>query len=292
MFSGTLSAPAKEDGKSGGTPEVKTAAVYDFTVSMKIGKSAPVEVHDLGSAKMVVNFQIDKKFQNSNPLIRRIFFMLHLKSGGETEVLPVDVNAKTMKAAVEFSSCSPFILAYTDVAEYTEAGDTLRSATYNARYKVLEGGDANGKIGKLEYLGPARQEKSISVYSKVTINNITYKVTSIAAKAFKGNKKVETVKIGQYVTTIGNKAFYGCTALKTVKIGKRVAAIGEKAFAKTSSLKKVTILSTKLKAANIGQSVFSKAGSSGKAPVFEVPAKKLTLYSTLFGTYGTVKKSK
>ena len=265
LFSGDRTAPADEDGKVG-TPEIVVADVYDFSVALKVGNSAPVEIHDLGNAKVSINFQIDKKLKNTNKLIRRIFFMIHLMDNGKKEVLPVDVNQKNMKASVAFSNCSTFILAYTDVAEYTEAGDSLRSSKYNAKYTVIEGGDVNGKVGILEYMGPIEKKTSHTIYSTVKIKNITYKVTSIAANAFKGNKVVKKVKIGKSISKIGAKAFY-----------------------KATNLEKVIFKTTKLKAANIGKSAFSKAGSKDTL-VFVAPAKRLKRYKKLFGAYGQVTK--
>lgn len=264
VFSGNLSAPADEAGETG-KPGINIVKVYDFTVSLKIGSNKPVEIHDLGSAKMTVRFKIDKALKNTDPLVRRIFFMIHPKADGKTEVLPVNVSTKTMKASVQFSSCSPFILAYTDVAEFTEAGSTLTSSKYNAKYRIIEGGDAAGKVGVLEYVAPIRKKTHHTVYTKVKIDGITYKVTSIAANAFKGHKTLKRVTIGKYITSIGNKAFYKATALE-----------------------KVIIKSKKLKSANIGTSVWTKAGSAGDGITFTVPSSKLKSYKKLFGKIGTV----
>ncbi|MBQ3911341.1 MAG: leucine-rich repeat protein [Lachnospiraceae bacterium] len=264
VFSGDLSAPADEDGKAG-KPEIVVVKAYDFKVSLKVGDNKPVEVHDLGSAMMTVKFRIDKELKNTNPLVRRIFFMIHFKSDGKTEILPVNVSAKNMKASVAFNSCSTFVLAYTDVAEFTEAGSTLTSSKYNAKYKIIEGGDVNGKVGVLEYVSPIKKKARHTVYTKVKIDGITYKVTSIAANAFKGNKTVKKVTIGKYITSIGNKAFY-----------------------KATGLEKVIIKSKKLKSANIGTSVWTKAGSAGDGITFTVPSSKLKSYKKLFGKVGTV----
>ncbi len=264
VFSGNLSAPADEAGETG-KPAINIVKVYDFTVSLKIGSNKPVEIHDLGSAMMTVRFKIDKALKNTDPLVRRIFFMIHPKADGKTEVLPVNVSTKTMKASVQFSSCSPFILAYTDVAEFTEAGSKLTSSKYNAKYKIIEGGDVNGKVGVLEYLSPIKKKAKHTVYSKVKIDGITYKVTSIAANAFKGHKTLKKVTIGKYITSIGNKAFY-----------------------KATGLEKVIIKSKKLKSANIGTSVWTKAGSAGDGITFTVPSSKLKSYKKLFGKIGTV----
>ncbi len=264
VFSGDLSAPADENGEAG-TPEIVIVKAYDFTVSMKIGDRDPIEIHDLGAAKMAVRFAITKTLKNTDPSVQRIFFMIHLKSDGKTEILPVTVNLKKMNGTVEFDECSTFILAYTDVARYTEAGSTLTSSKYNAKYKIIEGGDVNGKVGVLEYVSPITKKARHTVYSKVTIDGITYKVTSIAAKAFSGNKTLTKIKIGKYITSIGDKAFY-----------------------KAKTLEKVVIKSKKLKSANIGASVFSKAGGADGI-IFIVPSSKLKSYKKLFGKIGTVK---
>ena len=265
LFSGELSALKDEDGKVE-SPKVVIAEVYDFSVALKVGNSAPVKIHTLGNATVAINFRIAKALKNTNPLVRRIFFMYHLKDDGTSEVLSVDVNQKNMQASVAFSNCSTFVLAYTDVAEYTEAGDSLKSSKYNAKYTVIEGGDVNGKVGILEYMGPIEKKTSHTIYSTVKIKNITYKVTSIAANAFKGNKVVKKVKIGKSISKIGAKAFY-----------------------KATNLEKVIFKTTKLKAASIGKSAFSKAGSKDTL-VFVAPAKRLKRYKKLFGAYGQVTK--
>ena len=71
---------------------------------------------------------------------------------------------------------------------------------------------------------------ALTVPSTVTLSGKTYKVTSIAANAFKNNKKLKRVTISGYVTTIGAGAFQSCTALTTVKMGARVTTISSKAF--------------------------------------------------------------
>lgn len=178
----------------------------------------------------------------------------------------------------------------TTPAAELKVGDKIKSTKYNAEYKILETGDKDGKVGKLAYLRPIKQKIAHTVNSKVTIDGITYKVTTIASNAFNGNTKIESITIGKYVTKIGKKAFYGCTSLKSANIGSSVTTIGTKAFAKTSALQNVIIESKYLKAENIGKSVFAKAGTSKNKPTFTVPAKMLNSYKKLFGKYGNVTK--
>ena len=144
-------------------------------------------------------------------------------------------------------------------------GGELKSKKYNALYKVIETGDEDGKIGELEYLGPIKEKSENIIHTKVNINGIIYKVTSIAPKAF-----------------------YGNTKLKQITIGKYISSIGEKAFAKAATLENVIVASKRLKAENIGESVWKKAGTVGDGITFTVPSTKLKRYKKLFGKTGTV----
>lgn len=59
---------------------------------------------------------------------------------------------------------------------------------------------------------------NVVIPESVTLNDITYNVTSIAYEAFYNCTKLTSVTIPSTVTSIGNYAFYGCTALKSVKL--------------------------------------------------------------------------
>ena len=80
---------------------------------------------------------------------------------------------------------------------------------------------------------------SLTVNSTVTIGKCTYKVTSIAEKAFKGYTKLKTVSIGTNVTTIDGSAFNGCSVLTTVKGCTKVTKIGNYAFYNCKKLTRV-----------------------------------------------------
>lgn len=72
---------------------------------------------------------------------------------------------------------------------------------------------------------------SLSIKSTVKIEGRTYKVTSIAAKAFTNCKKVKKVTIGANVQTIGGKAFYKLSKLKKITIkSKKLKKVGSKAI--------------------------------------------------------------
>ena len=137
---------------------------------------------------------------------------------------------------------------------------------------------------------PATARPAIGATSKY--KNATYKVTKSAAKGGtvtlvkRNNKKTAftvpaTVKSanGKYtfkVTAIANKAFKGDKKLKKVVIGKNVQTIGKSAFEKATNLKSITIKSTSLK--KVGKKAFK--GIHAKAKI-KVPAKKLRSYKRL-----------
>jgi len=126
-------------------------------------------------------------------------------------------------------------------------------------------------------VGTTAKSKTIKIPNTVKIDGVTYKVTEVKAKAFKGNKiatkvvignnvtkigasafanmkKLSKVTIGKKVTTIGASAFANNKKLRSVVIGKSVKTIGKKAFYKAKALKKVTVKSTKLK--KVGKNAF------------------------------------
>ena len=85
--------------------------------------------------------------------------------------------------------------------------------------------------------------KTVTINS-VTINGKEYKVTEIAANAFK-NAKMTKLTVGDNVTTINKNAFAGCKALKTVVIGQNVKSIKANAFSKCTKINTVTFKNAK-----------------------------------------------
>ena len=136
----------------------------------------------------------------------------------------------------------------------------------NATYKVTKSAVAGGTVTLVK-----RNKKNASFTVPATIKSAdgkyTFKVTAIANKAFKGDKKLKKVVIGKNVQTIGKNAFSGDKNLKNITI-------------KSTSLKKV------------GSKAFK--GIHAKAKI-KVPAKKLKAYQKLLkkkGQKASVKISK
>lgn len=132
-------------------------------------------------------------------------------------------------------------------------GKTLTDSKTTAKYKVTKSGKTGGTV---EYNKTTDENaKIITIPATVKIDGITYKVTSVAAKAFKGNTKITKATIGSNVKTIGKEAFSGCKNLKTVTFGKNVTDIKASAFANCTKLSSVT-LNANLK--TIGDKAFYK----------------------------------
>lgn len=71
---------------------------------------------------------------------------------------------------------------------------------------------------------------NVVVPSTVSHNGVTYNVTGIGTKAFKGSYQLNSVTMPQSITYISNCAFAHCGALSTVNIPESVTTIGDSAF--------------------------------------------------------------
>ena len=165
-------------------------------------------------------------------------------------------------------------------------GTNLKDDT-GAAYKVTS---ANGKTPAVQYLAPKSGTKgTVTVPFEVTIDGVTYKVTSIADNAFKGNKKLKKVVVGSNITSIGKNAFAGCTSLTSITIGKNVTKIGKNAFTGCKKLKSITIKTKKLTTKTVKKGAFN--GISKKV-VVKVPKSKYKTYKKLLPAKGLKKAAK
>ncbi len=107
------------------------------------------------------------------------------------------------------------------------------------------------------------KKTSVRIPATIIVNGYTYKVTTIANKAFKNNKK-----------------------LKSVTIGKNVRKIGKETFCNCKELKKITIKSNVLK--SVGKNAIK--GIDNKATI-KVPKQQLNKYKKLFKSKTGYKKT-
>ncbi len=112
-------------------------------------------------------------------------------------------------------------------------------------YKVTKSGVKNGTV---EFNSLKNLKSSIIIPDTVTIDNITYKVTSIAKNAFKNNKKVKKITIGNNIMNINANAFNGCKNLKTITIkSKKIKTVGKNALKGIHKNAKVKVPKSQLK---------------------------------------------
>lgn len=89
--------------------------------------------------------------------------------------------------------------------------------------------------------------KDLIIPSEITVNERTYKVTSMSNDCLIYAYKLETVRVGDNIKEIPAKAFVNCSKLEWVVFGKSVEKIGSKAFYKLENLKLIRFKGTHLK---------------------------------------------
>lgn len=160
---------------------------------------------------------------------------------------------------------------YTGIVTKTFKIYAKNQATYsvgNYKYKVTNP-NYSGK-GTVTVTGNIKNSASINVGNTVKIGTATYKITAIAANAFKNNTKATKVVIGANVSSIGKNAFYNCKKVKSV-----------------------TIKSKGLTSKSVKSKAFSKLGASNyKKVTVKVPASKLKTYKKILVSKGLSKKTK
>ena len=131
--------------------------------------------------------------------------------------------------------------AYGNLALYQKEGrnpHTLTEVQAKAATATEAGNKAYyvcGNEGCGKYFADSKGQTEITDKASVIIpfkgtevkdkSGTTYKVTSIAANAFKNNKKISKVVIGNNIVSIGKNAFAGCKKLTSVTLGKNVKTI-------------------------------------------------------------------
>ena len=127
--------------------------------------------------------------------------------------------------------------------ETLKVGDSVTSG--NVKYRVT---DAQKKLAEA-YGVDSRKARTLKVAAAVTISGEKVSVTSIAANAFKGMKKLEKVTIGTNVSKIGKNAFSGDSKLKSIQIkSKKLTSVGKGALKNISAKAVIKVPKSKKKA--------------------------------------------
>lgn len=143
-----------------------------------------------------------------------------LKTGKETDALGHTwgkgkvTRKSTYTAAGQLtytcSRCGEKRVITTKKLFYPKAGTKYTVA--GCQYKVIKAG------AEVSLAGTNKNAKSVTIPTVIKVKGVTYKVTSIGAKAFNGSKKLTKVTVGENIKAISNNAFYKCKSLKTVSI--------------------------------------------------------------------------
>lgn len=148
-------------------------------------------------------------------------------------------------------------------------------------YKVTA---VSGKNRTVAFTGckDKKTRKKLVIPETIKISKVTYKVTAVQSKACSGCSKLTNVTVGANVTVIGDQAFANCKALKSITCKKGLKQIKPKAFSGCRKLQKITLKSKKL--TKIGKNAWK--GISAKAEI-RVPASKLKTYQKLLSKKST-----
>ena len=172
-------------------------------------------------------------------------------------------------------------------AKLAEKGATVTDTATKSKYIVTKSDAINGTV---EFSNPENKKvKTVKIPDTVTIDGVTYKVTSIKKGAFSGCNKLTSVTIGSNVATIGDKAFYKCSKLSKIIIPSKVSKIGKSAFEGCKKLKTITIKTKKLTNKTVGNKAFKGTPANTKV---KVPKKSVTNYKKFFYKKGLNKKAK
>lgn len=173
-------------------------------------------------------------------------------SGSTTVTVSTAATARYAASSTAITVCVPKDEDETGSAVTTVVGADGSITKVTNKFKVVTPYDASDSdvVPTVAFTGTSVKSGKVTVPSSVMLSDgITYKVTSIAPKAFKG-AKITGVVIPKSVTKIGKDAFAGCKKLKTISFHNKVKSIGANVL-KGSAAKSATLKSSKLSKTSI-----------------------------------------
>lgn len=146
-----------------------------------------------------------------------------------------------------------------------DKGTVFKEIKTGIQYRVTKKSNSGG--ASVEYKTGPLNVSNVSIPASIRINGVTYKVTSIAARAFFGNQEIRKVTIGKNVASIGKQAFCSCKNLKSIIIKTSAltsSKVGAKAFKDIYKKAVVTVPAKKLKTY---KAILKKKGIGSKVSV-------------------------
>ncbi|MBO4908909.1 MAG: leucine-rich repeat protein [Lachnospiraceae bacterium] len=287
-----------------GTKELKEGTDYEVKYSKNINVgTAIIDISGIGKFTGVrtATFKIDAidisnaevtgikdKYYTGSPITQEIVVKIGDKTLKEETDYTVTYKDNTSAGTATVMISGIGIYKGTITKTFTikdapePAGKELSDTGLAGKFVVISNDLKNPTV---EYTGTTDPTaKTVTVPDTIKVGNFTYKVTSIADKALKGNKKMTTLIIGANVKVIGNSAFASCTKLKKVDCKSKVLKkIGKSAFSGDKKLKSIILKTKLLKKANVGKNAIK--GTSSKL-VIKAPKKSVKSYKKIFKAKG------
>lgn len=228
----------------------------------------------------IVTFEVIPEALEDGYVPLRVFVpvMESISKGSGTQNVFLKLDWNTVKATSSNDT------AFNDAVAPHRKNQTIVSG--GVTYKVTTAGSSP----KVQYVKTTSTRTSITIPSKVKLKGISCTVTSIAANAFKNNKRITAVTIPTTVTAIGTSAFQNCTKLKSVTISRNVTTIGKNAFRGAKALKTVTVKSAKIK--TVGQGAFTSIYTKAVIKTAGLNTSQKKLLSTKIKKSGIAKTVK
>ncbi len=301
-----------------GTAKTPTVTVKDGTTALKEGTDYTVTYSNninVGTAKATVTgkgnytgavtkeFTITKAAQGQGIKEISQCKVTLSKSSYAYDGKVKKPTATVKDGTVTLKEGTDYTVAYTNninagTAKVTVTGKGNYKGAVAKNFTITVKKGTSHKVGSCQYkvTGTSTVSAAVAKNNKVTkikipktvkIGGKAFKVTAIASRAFKGNKKITSIEIGDNVKMIGTSAFEGCTKLGKATLGKGIIEISGNAFTNCRKLGTITIKSTKLK--KVGRNALKGIKPTAK---IKVPAKKLPAYKKLFKNKGQGRKVK
>ena len=187
------------------------------------------------------------------------------KSADSTDKKPADSKdpAKSANPAdpANNTPASDNSSAAGDSSAAPAAGQTITDTRTGASYVITN----DGGVQFTSSNNP--KATSVVIPDTVTINGVTYPVTSVSAGAFKNNKKITQIKVGKNVTKIESSAFAGAKNLKNVNLSNaKIEVIQKNAFKNCSKLSDIKLNGNALK--KVEKGAFKGLKKNVKVTVF------------------------
>lgn len=196
---------------------------------IKIDKTVPtINVSgDLETKCHSLNLNISKTFGKSGAKVTVS------KDGGEEQAVDEDTFEVKDNGTYKFT-----ITTGAGITEYEtlKVSNIIKDGDYSYSFN-----EENKTASITHYIGT---DSYITLPGTITKDDVEYKVTSIAANAFKNCNSLAYIKVPDSITKINSYTFNACKNLKSIKLSNTITKIDNYTFADCTSLEEIEIPSS------------------------------------------------